>query len=110
MRVVAAWAAGQALAAAAPQPLPWQRKVSQREAAQSTVAPGTLNPTDPGRSAMSINNLQMHTVRWGRPDRITISVTGNNVWDRRLHEFPANAGDPDDLRSRRNAPHLLWQH
>ncbi len=87
--VVAACVACPALATAAPQPLPWQREIPLREAAQSTVLQGALNPTDPGRSAMSINNLKMHTVIWGRPDRITISITKNNVWDRRLHEFPA---------------------
>jgi hypothetical protein len=80
-----------ALGTAAPQPLPWQREVSLREAAQSTALQGTLNLTDPGRSAMNINNLKMHTVIWGPPDRITISVTKNNVWDRRLHDFPAPA-------------------
>jgi hypothetical protein len=50
----------------------------------------TLNSTNPnGRSAMSINNLKMHTVLWGPPNIITISLTKNNVWDRRLHEFQA---------------------
>jgi hypothetical protein len=87
--VMAACAAGPSWATAAPQPLPWQREDSLREAAQSTALQGTLNPTDPGRSAMSINNLKMHTVIWGPPDRITISVTKNDVWDRRLHDFPA---------------------
>ena len=87
--VMAACAAGPSWATAAPQPLPWQREISLREAAQSTALQGTLNPTDPGRSAMSINNLKMHTVIWGPPDRITISVTKNDVWDRRLHDFPA---------------------
>ena len=38
---------------------------------------------------MSINNLKMHTVMWGPPNRITISINKNNVWDRRLHEFQA---------------------
>ena len=87
--MLAAYAAGPALDLAAAQLLPWQREVPLREAAQATVLEGTLNPTDPGRSAMSLNNLKMHTVMWGQPDRITISVTKNNVWDRRLHEFPA---------------------
>jgi hypothetical protein len=86
---VAACAVRLALATAAPQPLPWEREISLREAAQTMLLQGTLNPTDPGRSAMSINNLKMHTVIWGPPGRITISVTKNNVWDRRLHDFPA---------------------
>ena len=38
---------------------------------------------------MSINNLKMHTVIWGPPNRITISINKNNVWDRRLHDFQA---------------------
>src|ERR1039458_401040 len=70
--------------------LPWQREMPLREAAQSAVVTGELNPSDPNsRATMSINNLKMHTVIWGPPDRITISLTKNNVWDRRLHEFPA---------------------
>ncbi len=71
------------------QVLPWQRERPLREAARSVVLESTLNPTDPTRSAMSINNLKMHTTLWGTPDRITISITKNNVWDRRLHEFKA---------------------
>jgi len=75
--------------AAEPQVLPWQREIPLREAAKSVSIQGTLNRTDPGRGAMSINNLKMHTVLWGPPDRITISINKNNVWDRRLHDFPA---------------------
>ena len=75
--------------AAEPQVLPWDREVSLREAAQSVSIQGVLNPTDLGRGAMSINNLKMHAVLWGPPDRITISINKNNVWDRRLHDFPA---------------------
>lgn len=68
--------------------LPWEREVPLKEAAKSVNLEGTLN-TDLGRSTMSINNLKMHTVIWGTPDRVTISLTKNNVWDRRLHEFKA---------------------
>ncbi len=75
--------------AADPQVLPWQREIPLREAAAATFVQGTLNPTDPGRGAMSINNLKMHTVIWGPPNRITISINKNNVWDRRLHDFQA---------------------
>jgi len=83
--------------AANPQVLPWQREMPLREAAKSVVLESTLNPTDPlpdaggfgtGR-AMTINNLKMQTTLWGPPDRITISLNKNNVWDRRLHEFQA---------------------
>jgi hypothetical protein len=76
------------ISAAESQPLPWEREMSLREAAQSVTLESTLNPTDPNnRSTMSINNLKMHTVLWGPPDRITISINKNNVWDRRLHYF-----------------------
>jgi hypothetical protein len=64
------------LSAAESQPLPWQREISLREAAQSVVLENTLNPTNPnGRPTMSINNLKMHTVLWGLPNQITISLT-----------------------------------
>jgi len=69
--------------------LPWKREISFKEAAKSVVVEANLNPTDPGRSAMKINNLKMQTSLWGPPDRITISLTKNNVWDRRLHYFEA---------------------
>jgi hypothetical protein len=84
--------------AAEPQVLPWQREMPLREAAQSVVLESTLHPTNPqpdnagnpfGGPSMTINNLKMRTTIWGPPDRITISLTKNNVWDRRLHEFPA---------------------
>ena len=76
--------------AAKSQTLPWLREIPLREAAQAVTLESTLNPTDPNsRSTMSINNLKMHTVLWGPPERITISLNKNNVWDRRLHEFHA---------------------
>ncbi|HUD84703.1 MAG TPA: hypothetical protein VMQ67_14425, partial [Candidatus Saccharimonadales bacterium] len=78
------------ISAAESQPLPWQREMPLRKAAQSATLESPLNPTDPNnRSTTSINNLKMHTVLWGPPNRITISLTKNNVWDRRLHEFQA---------------------
>ena len=67
--------------------LPWQREILLREAAKSVVIECKLNPTDPDRGAMSINNLKMNTTLWGPTNRITISLTKNDVWDRRLHEF-----------------------
>jgi hypothetical protein len=81
-----------------PQTLPWQREISLREAAKSTTMEGTLNPTGPqaggfgqagGGSATAINNLKMRTAIWGPPERITISINKNNVWDRRLHDYRA---------------------
>ena len=71
------------------QPLPWQCEMSFREAAQSVVVESTLNSTNPNSGAMGINNLKMHTTLWGPPDRITISLTKNNVWDRRVHWYDA---------------------
>jgi hypothetical protein len=69
-----------------------------REAAQAVVLQSILNPTNPqldwgggpfSGPSMVISNLKMRSVIWGPPDKITISVTKNDVWDRRLHEFPA---------------------
>jgi hypothetical protein len=60
------------------------------QAAQTVTVASTLNPTNPSsRSGMNINNLKLHSALWGPPNRITISLTKNNVWDRRLHEFHA---------------------
>ncbi|MDB5409709.1 MAG: hypothetical protein JWL84_4621 [Rhodospirillales bacterium] len=82
--------------AAEPQPLPWQREMPLREGAQSVVLESVLDPVNPqpdnggnpfGGPSMTLNNLKMRSTIWGPPDRITISVTKNNVWDRRLHEF-----------------------
>jgi hypothetical protein len=73
--------------------LPWQREIPLREAARSVFFKNTLNPTDPlpdwrcypiGK-AMTINNLKMRTTLWGTPDRVTISLMKNNVWDRRIN-------------------------
>ena len=81
-------------AAAAQSPvLPWQREVPLREAAKSVVLENTLHPTNPlpdsgeyfTGPSMSINNLKMRTTIWGPPDRITVSLNKNNVWDRRLN-------------------------
>jgi hypothetical protein len=96
--IVAAFATGLAfpLFAADPQPLPWEKEMPLREAAQSVALESALNPNNPQPDifgepftgpAMSINNLKMRTTIWGPPERITISVMKNNVWDRRLHEF-----------------------
>jgi hypothetical protein len=80
--------------------LPWQREVPLREAAQSVVLESTLSPINPlpdtggfgTGAAMTVNNLKMRTTIWGPPERITISLNKNNVWDRRLNsrslQFP----------------------
>jgi hypothetical protein len=76
--------------------LPWQREMPLREAAPTIVLSSLLDPTNPqpdnggnpiGGPSMTICNLKIRSTIWGPPDRITISVTKNNVWDRRLHEF-----------------------
>lgn len=79
--------------AADPSPLPWQREILLREAARSVFLTNTLNATNPlpdwscypKGQAMTINNLKMRTTLWGRPDRVTISLMKNNVWDRRIN-------------------------
>jgi hypothetical protein len=85
------------LLAATPDVLPWQREMPLREAAHSVFLQSTLNPTnsqpDSGGgpfqgASMVISNLKMRSTIWGPPNRITVSVTKNDVWDRRLHEFP----------------------
>jgi hypothetical protein len=71
-----------------PQSLPWQREMPLREAAQSVFLESVLNPQNPlpdSGGSMAINNLKMRTTIWGTPDRITISMNRNNVWDRRLN-------------------------
>ncbi|HWY29894.1 MAG TPA: hypothetical protein VNX46_04020 [Candidatus Acidoferrum sp.] len=73
--------------------LPWEREISLREAAKSVVFENTLDPKNPlpdsgeyfTGPSMSINNLKMRTTIWGSPDRITLSLNKNNVWDRRLN-------------------------
>jgi hypothetical protein len=73
--------------------LPWQREIPLRKAAQSVVLESTLNSQNPlpdfggfgAGASMAINNLKMRTTIWGTPDRVTISLTKNNVWDRRIN-------------------------
>jgi len=89
---LAYWAASVALTIPTTnaQTLPWEREIPLWRAAQKVTLESTLNPTNPAsRAGISINNLKMHTVLWGPPNRITISLNKNNVWDRRLHEFHA---------------------
>ena len=76
-----------------PQMLPWEREIALKDAAQSVYIENILNPTDPlpdwncypRGKAMTINNLKMRTTLWGPPERVTISLTKNNVWDRRIN-------------------------
>jgi hypothetical protein len=78
---------------AASQELPWQREIPLREAARSVFIENTLAPDDPlpdwnswpRGTTMTITNLKMRTTLWGPPDRITISLNKNDVWDRRVN-------------------------
>ena len=72
--------------------LPWEREISLWEAAQSAKIQKPVNPTNPMPSwnksnrfgnTMTITSLKMQTTLWGPSDRITVSLTKNNVWDRR---------------------------
>lgn len=73
--------------------LPWHREIPLREAARSVVLQNKLDRENPlpdsgeyfSGPSMSINNLKMRTTIWGPPDRITVSLNKNNVWDRRLN-------------------------
>ena len=87
---------GELAAQAVPNTLPWKREISLLEAAQSVKLEGSLNATGEsggfgggGGGSPSINNLKMRTILWGPSDRITVSLTKNNVWDRRLHMYKA---------------------
>lgn len=77
-------------------PLPWEREMPLGKAAQSVTIEGTLHPNDPrpdfggepfNGPSMAVTNLKMRSTIWGPPDRITVSLNKNDVWDRRLHEF-----------------------
>jgi len=117
---------------AADSALPWQREIPLREAAQSVVLQTTLDPKNPlpdsggggesKRDGMTINNLKMRTTLWGPPNRITISLNKNNVWDRRLNArsllsptlqdivegvfSPANKGERKDPAAGRRPKYL----
>ena len=78
--------------------LPWQREIPLREAARAVALESVLDPTNPqpdfggnpfAGPSMTVCNLKMRSVLWGPPDRITVSLNKNNVWDRRLNEFRA---------------------
>jgi hypothetical protein len=96
---------------AADRPLPWEREIPLREAARSVALTETLNPTSPlpsgeyfGGASMSINNLKMRTTLWGPPDRVTISINKNNVWDRRVAPRAFNAPTLQEVIDGANSP------
>ncbi len=89
--VIAAAGCGIGSLLAADQPLLWEREIPLREPAKSIALTDMLNATSPlpsdgsfGGAAVSINNLKMRTTLWGPPDRVTISIKKNNVWDLRI--------------------------
>jgi hypothetical protein len=74
--------------------LPWEREIPLVEAAKSVALESRLGAATPQPdygggpftgTAMTVNNLKMRTTIWGPPNRITVSLTKNNVWDRRLN-------------------------
>lgn len=82
--------AGTKLSESAVPVLPWEREIPLREAAKAVKIESVLNPKSPlpgNNAAMSINNMKMRTTMWGSPDRITVSITKNNVWDRRINWY-----------------------
>ena len=95
------------------QQLPWQREIPLREAAQSVFIENTLAPDDPlpdwnsypRGTTMTITNLKMRTTLWGPPDRITISLTKNNVWDRRVNPRGFEAPTLEEIVDAAYSPH-----
>lgn len=74
--------------------LPWEREIPLKEAAKSVFLVSTLDTSNPlpnrrcyprDGKAMTINNLKMRTTLWGPTNRLTISLTKNDVWDRRVN-------------------------
>ena len=73
--------------------LPWEQARSLRELAKTAFLESTLDPANPqpdtdaypAGPAMTISSLRMRTTIWGPPHRVTISLTRNNVWDRRVN-------------------------
>lgn len=85
--------------------LPWKREIPLREAARTVAFGNTVDPKDPQPNwdsyprgkAMVICNLKMRTTLWGPPQRITISLTRNNVWDRRVNTRGLTAPTLQDI-------------
>ena len=93
--------------------LPWEREVPLKEAAKSVFLTSTLSPENslPNRKcyprdgkAMTINNLKMRTTLWGPPEQLTISLTKNNVWDRRINPRGLSAPTLQEIVDGVNSP------
>ena len=72
--------------------LPWEREMPLREAARAanikrllTAAAPTAGTGWRGSGALHISNAAMRAAIWGTPDRVTVSLQKNDVWDRRLN-------------------------
>lgn len=76
---------------------PWESARPLRELAREAVVTARLQAADaqpdvdayPAGSALPICSLKMRTTLWGTPDRLTLSLMKNNVWDRRINPAPA---------------------
>jgi hypothetical protein len=93
--------------------LPWEREIPLKEAAKSVFLTSALSPDNslPNRKcyprdgkAMTINNLKMRTTLWGPPEQITISLTKNNVWDRRINPRGLEAPTLQEIVEGVNSP------
>lgn len=72
--------------------LPWERELPLRAAARAAGIKRILTASAPttgtgwrGSGALHVSNPAMRAAIWGTPDRITVSLQKNDVWDRRLN-------------------------
>jgi hypothetical protein len=93
--------------------LPWEREIPLKEAAKSAFFTSTLDTENPlpnrkcyprNGKAMTINNLKMRTTLWGPPERLTISLTKNNVWDRMVNSRGLVAPTLQEIVDGANSP------
>ena len=93
--------------------LPWEREIPLHEAAKSVFLTSKLDTANPlpnrrcyprDGKAMTINNLKMRTTLWGPPDRVTISLTKNDVWDRRVNSRGFVAPTMQEIVDGANSP------
>ena len=71
---------------------PWDRIIPLKELAKTQYINGVLQPVTPqtegGNGAFLLNNYSFRAALWGSPDRITISILKNDVYDRRYGKHP----------------------
>lgn len=76
---------------------PWETARPLRELARAAFIESRLNPSNPQPDtaayplgpAMVVSSLKQRTTLWGPPDRMTVSLNKNDVWDRRYNPVPA---------------------